>query len=93
MKEQLQHEPLTDIYVVYGDKSAGRGTCFRVFIERGSKIVKEHLRNEIGGVIEYTGTAPTYATPCVPPAGAVDSTPSTLCHLIQMHQRVAVSVG
>ena len=31
----------------------------KVFVEMGSKVVASHLDNKIGGVIEYTGTAPT----------------------------------
>jgi hypothetical protein len=37
------------------------GSNFRVLVERGSKILKTHFNNEIGGVLEYTGTAPTFA--------------------------------
>jgi hypothetical protein len=36
---------------------------FKVFIENGSKIVKEHLNNEIGAIVNYTGTPPAYVTP------------------------------
>lgn len=30
----------------------------RVLVERGSKITKAHINNEIGAILEYTGTAP-----------------------------------
>jgi hypothetical protein len=36
---------------------------FKILLENGSKIVKEHLNNEIGAIVNYTGTAPTYVTP------------------------------
>ena len=36
---------------------------FKVFIENGSKIVKEHLNNDGGSIINYTGTPPMYVTP------------------------------
>ena len=36
---------------------------FKVFIENGSKIVKEHLNNDIGSIVNYTGTAPSYVVP------------------------------
>jgi len=36
---------------------------FKVFIENGSKIVKEHLNNDVGSIISYTGTPPMYVTP------------------------------
>ena len=31
----------------------------RFLVERGSKIVKAHLNNEVGAIIEYTGTPPS----------------------------------
>jgi len=34
----------------------------KVMVESGSKIVKSHLNNEIGGVIVYSGTKPSYET-------------------------------
>ncbi|MES2359933.1 MAG: hypothetical protein V4529_16460 [Gemmatimonadota bacterium] len=37
------------------------GSNFRVLCERGSKILKSHFNNEIGGILEYTGAAPTFA--------------------------------
>lgn len=39
------------------------GATFKVFVENGSKIVKEHLNNDIGTIVNYTGTAPSYVTP------------------------------
>lgn len=39
----------------------------RVFVEKGSKIVKSHLNNEVGAIVEYSGTKPIYeVAPCVP---------------------------
>lgn len=39
----------------------------RVFVEKGSKVVKAHLNNEIGAIVEYSGTKPQYeVAPCVP---------------------------
>jgi hypothetical protein len=39
----------------------------RVFVEAGSKIVKAHLNNDVGAIVEYRGTPPTYSVaPCVP---------------------------
>ncbi len=32
----------------------------RVFVEDGSKIVKQHLNNEVGSIITYRGTPPQY---------------------------------
>lgn len=36
---------------------------FKVLLENGSKIVKEHLNNDIGAIVSYTGTPPQYITP------------------------------
>jgi hypothetical protein len=39
----------------------------RVFVEKGSKIVKAHLNNQVGAIVEYSGTAPSYqVAPCIP---------------------------
>ncbi len=35
----------------------------KILLRAGSKVAKEHLSNEIGGVIEYTGEKPEYITP------------------------------
>ena len=40
---------------------------FKVFLEHGSKIVKEHVSNDIGVLINYTGTPPSYVTPPIVP--------------------------
>lgn len=40
----------------------------RVFVEKGSKIVKAHLNNQVGAIVEYSGTLPQYVVaPCVAP--------------------------
>jgi len=41
---------------------------FKVLIENGSKIVKAHLNNDIGTIINYSGTAPSYVVPPTVPA-------------------------
>lgn len=39
----------------------------RVFVEKGSKIVKAHLNNQVGAIVEYSGTKPIYeVAPCMP---------------------------
>ncbi len=39
----------------------------RVFIEQSSKVVKAHQNNEIGVIVTYSGTKPSYeVAPCVP---------------------------
>jgi hypothetical protein len=39
------------------------GSSFKVFLEKGSKISKEHINNQIGSIIYYMGKAPIYYTP------------------------------
>lgn len=36
---------------------------FKILLENGSKIVKEHLNNDIGAIVSYSGTPPQYITP------------------------------
>lgn len=36
---------------------------FKVLLENGSKVVSQHLNNDVGAIIHYTGTAPQYVTP------------------------------
>ncbi len=39
----------------------------RVFLEKGSKVVKAHINNQVGAIVEYSGTKPIYeVAPCVP---------------------------
>lgn len=39
----------------------------RVFVEDGSKVVKAHLNNNVGAIVTYKGTKPSYeVAPCVP---------------------------
>lgn len=39
----------------------------RVFVEDGSKVVKEHFNNNIGSIVTFRGTKPQYeVAPCVP---------------------------
>ena len=36
---------------------------FKILLENSSKIIKEHLNNDIGVLVSYTGTPPQYITP------------------------------
>jgi hypothetical protein len=58
----------------------------KVFVERGSKVSKAHINNEIGGIIEYAGTAPIYKT-----ASAVS--PEMFAHLDRLYARAYEIVG
>ena len=40
---------------------------FKLFLENGSKVVKEHLNNDIGSIINYTGAKPEYVIPPIVP--------------------------
>ena len=44
-------------------KSFHLGSAFKVFLEYGSKVAKEHLNNEIGSIVYYNGTAPQFYVP------------------------------
>lgn len=39
------------------------GSSFKVFLEYGSKVAKEHLSNEIGSLVYYQGVKPDYYVP------------------------------
>lgn len=36
---------------------------FKVLVENGSKVVSQHLNNEVGTIVNYVGKEPTYVTP------------------------------
>lgn len=38
-------------------------SAFKILIENGSKVVTQHLDNEVGTIIHFTGTPPQYVTP------------------------------
>jgi len=40
---------------------------FKILLENGSKIVKEHLNNDIGAIVTYSGTKPEYVIPPIVP--------------------------
>lgn len=46
-------------------KSFHLGSAFKVFLEHGSRVAKEHLNNEIGSIVYYTGAKPEFYTPKV----------------------------
>lgn len=41
------------------------GSSFKVFLEHGSRVAKEHLNNDIGALVYYSGTKPDYYVPQV----------------------------
>lgn len=40
---------------------------FKILLQNGSKVVKEHLNNDIGAIISYNGVPPQYITPPIIP--------------------------
>ena len=44
-------------------RSMWMGGSFKVLVETGSKVVSQHLNNDVGAIINYTGTPPQYVTP------------------------------
>lgn len=39
------------------------GSSFKVFLEYGSRVAREHINNDIGSLVYYQGAAPTYYVP------------------------------
>lgn len=44
-------------------RSFWMGGSFKVLLENGSKVVSQHLNNDVGAIIHYTGVAPQYVVP------------------------------
>ena len=44
-------------------RSMWMGGSFKVLVENGSRVVSQHLNNDVGSIINYTGTPPQYVTP------------------------------
>lgn len=44
-------------------RSLWMGGSFKVLLENGSKVVSQHLNNDVGAIINYTGTPPQYVSP------------------------------
>lgn len=44
-------------------KAMWMGGGYKILLENGSKVVKQHLDNEMGTIITYSGTPPQYVTP------------------------------
>jgi len=44
-------------------RSMWMGGSFKVLVENGSRVVSQHLNNDVGTIITYTNTPPQYITP------------------------------
>lgn len=61
--EQLQADQIELNYELQMiQKSMRLAGSFKVLVQAGSKIVKEHLNNEVGAVITHVGAPPQYVT-------------------------------
>ena len=62
--EQIQHIQL-EINKLLNliQRSFHMGGSFKVLLEMGSKVVKEHLTNDVGALVMYSGTKPEYVVP------------------------------
>lgn len=68
LAEQLQNLQLEINKVLYMiQRSMHLAGTFKVFLQNGSKIVKEHLNNDIGAIVNFTGQPPIFYVPQVVP--------------------------
>ncbi len=66
--EQLQNKQLeVNKLLWFMQRSMQMAGTYKVLLENGSKIVSEHLNNEIGAIVKYTGTKPDWFVPNVVP--------------------------
>lgn len=61
--QSLQFEINREMILI--QRSKWMGGSFKVLVENGSKVVSQHLNNEVGTIIHYSGTKPEYVTPPV----------------------------
>ena len=62
--ERLQNLQLAiNREMILEDKSRHMMGSFKILVENGSKVVSQHLNNEVGAIIHYTGAQPQYVTP------------------------------
>ena len=63
--QSIQLEMNKILYII--QRSMHLAGSFKVLLENGSKIVKEHLNNDIGAIIQYANNPPQYVTPPIVP--------------------------
>jgi hypothetical protein len=49
--------------MILDQKSRWMQASFKILVENSSKVVSQHLNNEVGAIIRYTNTPPQYITP------------------------------
>lgn len=70
LAEQIQNIQLELNKILWVEQRAFHvAGALKVLVENGSKVVKEHINNEIGTLIYYQGTKPEYVIPPVMPVG------------------------
>lgn len=68
LAEQLQNLQLEINKILWViQRSMHMAGSFKIFLEHGSKVITEHLSNDIGVIVNYTGTPPQYVTPPIVP--------------------------
>lgn len=67
--QNLQGE--INMLMILDQRSRRMMGSFKVLLENGSKVVSQHLNNDVGAIIHYTGTPPQYVVP--PPIDASNS--------------------
>jgi hypothetical protein len=88
LAEQLQNKQLEVnrlLWVI--QESLRRAGTYKVLVEDGSKIVKEHLSNEIGAVVTYRGQKPEWF---VPPAASIEHYEQYKNLVLSMYERAGV---
>lgn len=64
LAEQLQSQQFEINKILWVmQRSMHLAGSFKVLLENSSKVIKEHLNNDIGAIITYTTTPPQYITP------------------------------
>lgn len=64
LAEQIQNlQGEINRLLILVQRSLWLGGSFKILLENGSKVVTQHMNNEIGAIIHYTGTKPDYVVP------------------------------
>lgn len=85
--EQIQHIQMEINKLLWlVQRSFHMAGTFKVFLENGSKVVKEHLNNDIGVIINYTGQAPVFYVPQIVPKEIFE-------HLLTLKQNAYEQAG
>jgi hypothetical protein len=87
LAEQIQNIQLEINKILWViQRSMHLAGSFKILMENSSKIVKEHLNNDIGSIITYTTTPPQYVTPPV-------VAPEVYSHLATLKQDAFMIAG